>query len=91
MRKVRTAIRTSAKDISGGGEEDTRAAGLAPDTMIGGAGLRSEVISRMECFLVDHPLDAPFLRIRGEELAGDAGRDLLPFWLVHSVIPLVFA
>lgn len=46
----------SAKDVPGGGEENTRAAGLAPDMLIAGAGQSPVVIPRMECFVVDHQL-----------------------------------
>src|SRR5207245_3171194 len=48
--------RRSAKYVSGRGEENACAAGLAPDTLIGRAGLRPIVISGIEFLVVDHQL-----------------------------------
>src|SRR4029453_6611159 len=44
----------SAKDVSGRGEEDARTAGLAPDTLIRGAGLPPVLVPRIELLVVDH-------------------------------------
>src|SRR4030095_3927043 len=102
----------SAKNVSGRGEQNARTAGLAPDTLIGGARLRPVVVPRIEFLVVDRQLtmqqiqlfdsgmtmrrifgsrlapyehaDAVFLRIRGEEFAGDARRCLFPFRFSQS-------
>jgi hypothetical protein len=41
------------KHVSGGGEENARAPGLAPDTLIGAASLRPVVVTWIELLLVD--------------------------------------
>src|SRR4029453_2318445 len=46
----------SAKDVSARGEEDARTAGLAPHTLIDGAGLPPVVVPGIELLVVDHQL-----------------------------------
>jgi hypothetical protein len=45
-----------AKDVSARGEENARAAGFAPDTLISTARLRPAVLPGIECLVVDHQL-----------------------------------
>jgi hypothetical protein len=46
----------SAQDVSGRGEENAGAAGLAPDTLIGGTGLRPVIVPGIELLVINHQL-----------------------------------
>ena len=55
-KRGRTTAKQSAKDVSRGGKENARTAGLAPDTLIRGAGVRPVIVPRIEFLIVDNQL-----------------------------------